>query len=112
MLVNGVEISIKPGQPETIQQKINIVDALRPDLKSEIPPKEQKDIDFQYNQFSMFEKESAETADRKVRYAYYREMDKMEFVHRALEIASDDCSQVNNEGNVLKIYADDEDTKK
>ena len=59
----------------------------------------------------MFEKESAETADRKVRYAYYREMDKMEFVHRALEIVSDDGSQKNNEGNALKIYSDDEDVK-
>ena len=112
MLVNGREIEVRPGQPEQIQRKINVIDRLRPDLKSEIPPKEQKDIDFAYNQFSMFEKESAETADRKVRYAYYREMDKMEFVHRALEIVSDDASQVNNEGNVLKIYADDENVKK
>ena len=60
----------------------------------------------------MFEKESAETADRKVRYAYYREMDKMEFVHRALEIVSDDGSQKNNDGNSMKIYSEDEEVKK
>jgi len=112
MLINGREIEVKPGEPEKIQQKINVIDALRPDLKSEISPKDQKDIDFQYNQFSMFEKESAETADRKVRYAYYREMDKMEFVHRALEIVSDDGSQKNNDGNSMKIYSDDEEVKK
>lgn len=112
MLVNGREIIVKPGQPEAIQQKINVIPGLRSDLKSEISPKDQKDIEFSYNQFSMFEKDSAETADRKVRYAYYREMDKMEFVHRALEIVSDDASQNNNDGNVLKIYSDDEESKK
>jgi hypothetical protein len=111
-LVNGKEIEIRPGQPEAIQQKIDIIPSLRPDLKSEIPVRDQKDLDFTYNQFSMFEKESAETADRKVRYAYYREMDKMEFVHRALEIVSDDSTQKNNEGNAIKIYSDDEETKK
>jgi len=111
MLVNGKEIEIRPGQPENIQRKINVIDTLKTDLKSEISPAQQKDIDFSYNQFSMFEKESAETADRKVRYAYYREMDKMEFVHRAIEIVSDDSSQKNNEGNSLKIYSDDEEVK-
>ena len=42
----------------------------------------------------------------------YREMDKMEFVHRALEIVSDDGSQKNNDGNSMKIYSDDEEVKK
>jgi hypothetical protein len=44
MLVNGKEIEIRPGQPENIQRKINVIDTLKTDLKSEISPAQQKDI--------------------------------------------------------------------
>jgi DNA-binding MarR family transcriptional regulator len=49
--------------------------------------------------------------ERKERYDYFREMDTMEFIHRALEIVADDSTQNNNEGNVLKLYSDDDDIK-
>lgn len=35
----------------------------------------------------------------------------MEFIHRALEIVADDSTQINEAGNAIKIFSDDEDVK-
>jgi len=121
MIVNGKEIIIKPGQPEAIQRLINQQDDLKSDLKSEIEPEKVKgnNDDIYSTQdgmselgFSLFDKkEDDRTRDRRMRYDYYREMDTTEFIHRALEIVADDSSQINQEGNAIKIYSDNEDLK-
>jgi hypothetical protein len=66
----------------------------------------------EYGIDSLFEYERPEVVDRKTRYMYYREMDTMEFIHRGLEIVADDSTQENDEGNRMKIFSDDEETKK
>lgn len=113
-LVGGREIIIKPGQTEEIQKRINAADQLTPDLKSEVEPTKERtsnDYDLGFGNFSLFQKESLQTVRRKDRYKYFKEMDEMEFIHRALEIVADDSTQTNDEGNTLKIYSDNEKVK-
>jgi hypothetical protein len=117
-LVKGREIKIKDGQPERIQAKINVIDDLPADLKSEIDPIKYARDDYfgqelssNEDGFSLFEKDSEENVHRKVRYEYFREMDTNEFIHRALEIVADDSTQNNPEGDAVKIYSDDEQIK-
>jgi hypothetical protein len=111
-IINGVEIEIPEKAPEKIQRKIDTIEALKPDLKSEIDSKTAKDIELQFGQFSFLDKqEDPLTTDRKTRYQFFKEMDLMEFIHRALEIVSDDSSQKNDESNAIKIFSDDEKIK-
>ena len=115
MLINGKEVQIKAGQPEQIQTQINKLEDLKPDLKSENPPKKGEiyitDDGIGEIGFSLFDKEDNKSRERKIRYEYYKEMDSSEFIHRALEIVADDSTQVNPEGNSIKIYSDNEEIK-
>ena len=54
--------------------------------------------------FNLFEEESRDYIRRKDKYGWFREMDEMEFIHRALEICADDGTQVNEENNAIKIF--------
>ena len=112
-LINGQEIEYTEKQIVDIQRKINVIDDLKADLKSEIKPQvvDETHPDYTSSGFSLFEEQSAETINRKSRYGFFREMDEMEFIHRALEVVSDDGSQENDEGNVMKFFSDDEDIK-
>jgi len=117
-LVQGREVKIKPGQPESIQKKINTIDDLPADLKSEIDPIKYTRDDYFGQElssneagFSLFEKDSEQNVHRKTRYEYFREMDTNEFIHRGLEIVADDSTQDNPEGNALKIFSGDEQIK-
>ena len=116
-LYNGKEIKVKPGQPEAIQKSINAIPDLKADLKSDIVPAKSTEDQFLEQElgfgtgFNLFEEENKSYVKRKDRYGWFREMDEMEFIHRALEIVADDSTQVNDEGNQIKIYSDDEDTK-
>jgi len=114
-LINGKEVIVKPGQPEAIQAKLNQIDDLKADLKSENPPKKGEiyitDDGIGQVGFSLFDHEDDKSRERKIRYEYFREMDTSEFIHRGLEIVADDSSQTNPEGNAIKIYSDDEEVK-
>jgi hypothetical protein len=111
-IINGVEIEIPEKAPEKIQRKIDTIESLKTDLKSEIDVKTARDMELSFGQFSFLDKqEDPITTDRKTRYQFFKEMDLMEFIHRALEIVSDDGSQKNDESNAIKIFSDDENIK-
>jgi hypothetical protein len=110
MIVNGQYIDYDEKTIADIQTRINKSDDLPGDLKSEIEkPKDvidnqQSSWDFTNQAF--FDAEYS--AERFETYAYYREMDNMEFIHRGLEIVADDATQSNPEGDVVKVYSDNE----
>ncbi len=115
-LVNGKEVIIKSGQPEKIQTEINKIEDLKADLKSENEPKKGGELyvtDDGMGEigFSLFDKQDEVGRERKIRYDYYKEMDQSEFIHRALEIVADDSTQMNPDGNAIKVYSDDENIK-
>lgn len=115
MIVNGKYVEYSDTASASIQSQINKNDFLKGDLKSDI--KNPKDVikDYEpgldFNNFSFFNVENSSFNERKNRYDYYKEMDTMEFIHRALEIVADDATQANNDGDVFKIYSDDEGLK-
>ena len=115
MIYKGKIVDIKPGQPEKIQKKINVVDAFKDDIKSEeIPRVEHEgggDLEFQGLGFNIFENENSEYQERKTRYDYFREMAASEIINRALEIVADDASQFNDLGDVIEIETSDENIK-
>ena len=117
-LINGKEVFKDELQASKIQQQINsqkIID----EIKSGVDPsKILKDItDNNLNQTEiLFNDNGLDDLDgnnrtRKERYDTYRRMDKMEFIHRGIEIISDDSTQSNDDGNVLDIIDEDEDIK-
>ena len=115
MIVNGRFVDVDERKSASIQADINKLDDLRSDLKSEI--NNPKDIlrdegsSLDMTKFSLSDFDGTETADRKTRYDYYREMIQMEFIQRGIEIVADDSTQSNNDGDVLKIYSNDEAVK-
>ena len=109
MIVNGQYIDYDEKSIADIQTQINRSDNLSSDLKSDIEkPREvitgKEDWDFTNQAF--FDAEYS--AERFETYSYYREMDRMEFIHRGLEIVADDATQANTDGDVVKIYSDNE----
>ena len=115
MIVNGKYIEYSDTASASIQTQINKNDFLKGDLKSEVknPRDAIKDYEpgMDFNNFSFFNVETTSFSERKNRYDYYKEMDTMEFIHRALEIVADDSTQANSEGAAIKIYSDDEGIK-
>ena len=122
MIINGKEVEIDFRRAAQIQDKINQVQQLPDNTKVEVNNKELKQIaDITTNTFENFDgygmtnnmlltgKKSKE--NRKDYYTTYEEMDESNFIHRGLQIISDDCTQKNIEGHVLKIYSDDDETK-
>ena len=115
MFFNGKYVDYSEKKAAKIQQQVNKEDYLGAEFKAGIDPMKQINSEnalLEYGIDSLFEYERPEVVDRKTRYMYYREMDTMEFIHRGLEIVADDGSQDNEEGNRIKIYSDDEETKK
>lgn len=122
MLVNGKEVAYTLKQSSSIQQDVNKVSQLPDDLKQEISPRQINDIipgfdaengaTVDVSNFGYFEGQDGETLrSRKENYDTYKEMDKMVFIHRAIETVADDAALRNDEGNVIKIYSDSEEIK-
>lgn len=123
MFLNGKEIDYNPNASAVIQHAINSQDAVDNSLKSDLP--KPKNIlsdnfvstglaDFEFSNNGFYTDNSNKDTfaqDRKGRYILYDEMDKMEFIHRGLELISDDGSQQNSEGNVIKITSNEETIK-
>ena len=120
MIVNGKEVEINFKQASQIQDKVNNVEQLPDNAKSEIGKKELKEINsFIADNLSNFDgfgmtnntlltgKNARE--NRKDYYTTFQEMSECNFIHRGLQIIADDCSQKNIEGHALKIYSDDDD---
>ncbi len=122
MLINGKEVIYTVKQTSNIQQDVNKTNQLPDELKQEISIKQIKDLvpnfDIESNasvdvsNIGYFEGQEGETLrSRKENYDTYKEMDKMVFIHRAIETVSDDAALKNDEGNVIKVYSDSEDIK-
>ena len=121
MLINGKEVAYNYKQTESIQKDINKISQLPDELRQGITEKNIKDLNLvnaddmpslQTSNFDFFgDSETEVTRSRKENYDTFKEMDKMEFIHRALETIADDAAQKNDDGNVIKIYSNDEEKK-
>jgi hypothetical protein len=117
MLIDRVEVSeVEIKKSMNIQREINSLKFMEPSAKSDIDPKKALSAFQDYTDFNIFFDDqgfgdSDKIADRIGRYDTYSEMDSMEFIHRGLELISDDSSQSNDEGDVLRIFSDNESIK-
>ena len=112
-LIDGVEVFSDEKLAKKIQSNINAVPELKQDLKTDIDPKK-IDLEMDNNSdYSIFFDEQEYGDDgklnnRKEGYETFKEMDTMEFIHRGIEIISDDSTQPNDTGDVMKFVSDDE----
>ena len=118
-LIDGVEIFVDEKTARKLQVDINSIPELGQELKTDIDPKKidltadayadgsDMNIFFDETEFG----EGGDLANRKNGYQTYKEMDGMEFIHRGIEIISDDSSQPNDTGDVMKFFSDDEEIK-
>lgn len=112
MIVNGQYIDYDEKAIADIQTTINKSNNLTSDLKSEIEkPRDVIDAKESWDFANQAFFDAEYSAERFETYAYFREMDRMEFIHRGLEIVADDSTQTNTDGDVLKIYSDNEKIK-
>ena len=122
MLINGKEIEYNPKTSATIQHEINRLSDLDQSLKSDLQKPQTilnpnftsgalADFEFNNNGFFLGDNKDSIIEDRKTRYELYNEMDRMEFIHRALELVADDGTQQNSDGNVVKINSTEETIK-
>jgi len=118
-LIDGVEIFVDEKAARGIQVDINAIPDLGQELKTDIDPKKinlSSDAYVDGSDFNIFFDETefgqgGELANRKNSYQTYKEMDGMEFIHRGIEIISDDSSQPNDMGDVVKFFSNDEEIK-
>ena len=127
MLVNGKEvISREFAKREQgsldIQKDLNNRKDVPQDLKAEVDPNyyqkflDQLSGDNSHDSMNiMFDGQSfadnADYASRTQRYTLFREMDTMEFIHRGLELIAEDASKPTGDGEVFKVYSDNEEVK-
>lgn len=120
ILVNGKELIYTEKESEKIQTNINKAENIDNNAQTEIDLNTIKKNASEFGSIENFElntffddgeNENYLTKSRKERYDIYRKMDENEFIHRGLEIISDDASQKNEHGNVITVYSDDEKKK-
>lgn len=130
MILNGKEISIDYRAAQNIQQKIDLTPEIPDNAKVELPKKEVKELKDEFSNFygnmslqnfsdsygssnNTFSLSGSNTnnVNRSEYYDTFQEMSECNFIHRGLQIIADDGCQKNIEGNVVKIYSDDEETK-
>lgn len=118
-LIDGVEVFVDEKAARGIQVDINAVPDLGQELKTDIDPKKIDLTTDNYadgSDFNIFFDDTefgdgGDLANRKNSYTTFKEMDGMEFIHRGIEIISDDSSQPNDTGDVMKFFSDDEEIK-
>lgn len=130
MIINGKEISVDYRAAQNIQQKLDITPEIPETAKVELPKKEVKELKDDYsnfynnislqnfsdsygsanNTFSL-NGNNANNVNRAEYYDTFQEMSECNFIHRGLQIIADDGCQKNIEGNVTKVYSDDEEIK-
>jgi len=114
-LIDGVEVFVDEKAARKLQKNINAIPELSQELKTDIDPNK-INLSNEFNDGSNLNIFFDDTEygsgkdlnDRKARYITYKEMDGMEFIHRGIEIISDDASQSNDAGDVMKFFSDDE----
>lgn len=122
MIINGKEVEVDFRRAAQIQDIVNKTEQLPDNSKVEVNNRELKELqDISSNTFENFDgygmsnnilltgKKSKE--NRKEYYTTFQEMSESNFINRGLQVITDDCTQKNNEGHVLKVYSDDDDIK-
>ncbi len=116
-LIDGVEVFNDEKSAREIQRQVNAISDLPQDLKTDVDTKDINLSDDNDNvDYSIFfdENEFGEgntLNNRRDAYDTFNEMDTMEFIHRGIEIISDDATQPNDSGDVMKFVSDDETLK-
>lgn len=128
MLVNGIEVFEKPislQQAYTVQKQINKITEIEDELKT---PKnvvvKNGDIDVvspnsnNWSTFApgLFEDMGSTTKkrtalSREALYEVYIRMDATEFMHRGLEVISDEATQKNDDDETIQVFSDNEKIK-
>lgn len=128
MLVNGVEVFDKPislSQAFNVQKQINVIPEIEDELKtSKDVTVKSGDIDIvspnldNWRSFSpgLFEDMGSTTKKRTALsrdqlYEVYMRMDATEFMHRGLEVISDEATQKDDNDEVIQIFSDNEKVK-
>jgi len=122
MLINGKDVEINFKKASEIQSRVNLVQDLPDNVKTEVSKKDKKELDAIINSnLGDFEAYGVanntlltgkkQKENRKEYYDTFQEMSEYNFIHRGLQQIADDCSQRNIEGHVLKSYSDDDDIK-
>jgi hypothetical protein len=133
MLFQGKEIPVETINKNSyqIQQRMDQADQMPQDSKAEITKKEYKELkdqsgegfgfgtsgwgngqDTLFGNNNTFSQDGELNSENRAQYYnLFMEMSQTNFIHRALSIVSDDASQKNSEGNVVKSYSDDDDIK-
>lgn len=122
MLINGKDVEINYKKAAEIQSRVNLVQDLPDNVKTEVSKKDKKELDAIINSnLGDFEAYGIanntlltgkrQKENRKEYYDTFQEMSEYNFIHRGLQQISDDCSQRNVEGHTLKNYSDDDDIK-
>lgn len=133
----GKEYFLDPKKAQDIQTKINTTPQIPDSMKQAITKKEAKDLDGRFkdgfvdqasiqgndlngftgdgfgfnNNPGTFLEGGDAMANRVGYYSTFQEMSTYNFIHRGLQIIADDGSQKNIEGNVVKVYSDDDEIK-
>lgn len=127
MIINGKEVNINYRAAQTVQQKIDVQEEIPETAKVEVSKKDLKDLNQIYNDAGGYN-EAAMYGDMygsqttlmtglnatENRYNYYQTFEQMAdcpFLHRGLQVISDDACQKNVDGDTVKIYSDDEEIK-
>lgn len=122
MLINGKDVEINYKKAAEIQSRVNLVQDLPDNIKTEVSKKDKKELDAIINSnLGDFEAYGIanntlltgkrQKENRKEYYDTFQEMSEYNFIHRGLQQISDDCSQRNVEGHTLKNYSDDDEIK-
>lgn len=127
MIINGKEVNINYRAAQAVQQKIDVQEEIPETAKVEVSKKDLKDLNQIYNDAGGYN-EAAMYGDMygsqttlmtglnatENRYNYYQTFEQMAdcpFLHRGLQVISDDACQKNVDGDTVKIYSDDEEIK-
>jgi hypothetical protein len=112
MIINGQYVEYDEKKAAIIQTDLNKLSNVQTSVKSDIEkPKDVLEggasVDFGFSIFDQDENNSTLLE----RYGYYREMGQMEFINRGLEIIADNATLENTEGDVAKIFSNNESIK-
>lgn len=130
MIINGKEVNINYKAAQTVQQRIDVQEEIPETAKVEVPKKDLKELSQAYDSMSgmgnyneanmygdMYGSQNTLVTglnSTENRYNYYQTFEGMAgcpFVHRGLQVISDDACQKNVDGDTVKIYSDDEEIK-
>ena len=122
MLIDGKEVFTQDYKKSSkLQDKLNHSEFMGDDIKTELKANDilksfedhgsmnQSDLNIFFGDQKFGEDEDLTT--RLEGYDIYDDMDGMEFIHRGLEVISDDASLPNEEGNTIEVYSDSEEQK-